>query len=1405
MGHEMRQTSLNDVVITEELSHRVPRPADLKAENDALRRLARQLVEQPQTMLKTLAAIAKDLCQAGTAGVSLLETTSEGEEIFRWAAIVGVLEPYEQATTPRLSSPCHFCLERRSPQLYSHPARYFTELQGVQPAVVEGLLIPLMAAEQALGVIWILSHDPQRQFDAEDVRVMTSLADFTAAALHNTQTRQAAESAQSLLHLLLEHVPEGITIAAGPPDFPIIANSKLAQEWLGRSGQSLVGISSGYHVQSYGLFLPDGVTRPNAEELPLYRATRYGETIRDEECIIERPDGTRIRVNANVVPVRNSQGEIIGAINCWRDITEQKRIEAALRQREAKLSLVTNAVPALISFVDAEQRYRFNNRTYEEWFGHPASEVYGKTLWEVLGEAAYQIIRPYVEQALAGQQVTFESEVPYQNGGVRYISATYVPRFNPQGAVEGFVALVSDISQRKQVETALRQSEERLRIAQQAAKAGVWNWDILTNQVTWSEEYYRLYGLDPATTQPSYTNWLASILDQDRDRADQAARAALEHQTDLNVEFRVLHPTQGERWITAIGQTFYNADQQPIRMTGIALDITDRKRAEAALSQSESRYQTLVKNMPGMVYRYLPAAEGGGDHFTYVSSGCRELFELEPEAIIQDANVFWNLIHPDDFPSLQASVQAAVADSSDWQWQGRVITPSGRLKWIQGKSRLEETEQGKVWDGLMLDISEQQAALQERKQAEEALAQSEAQLRLIIESAKDYAIFTLDMGGYITHWNSGAQRLLGYQDHEILGQDGRIIFTPADLERGEAENERQKALQEGRAENERWHVRKDGSRFWGSGLVMPLRGEDNQIQGFLKILQDKTAQRQADERLHLLYEMTSDLLATEQPLTLMNALFSKLSAQLDLHCYYNFLIEERDNQRKLHLKNYSGISEQVADQLEWAELHEHICGLAAQQQQQIVLDQAQIATHPNAGFIRSTGVTAYACQPLIAQGRLLGTLSFASLTRTRFTPEEIDLLQVTCAQIAIAIERANLITSLQQQAEQLQQANRIKDEFLAVLSHELRSPLNPILGWSKLLQSRRLDEAKIAQALATIERNAKLQVELIEDLLDVSRILRGKLSLTVAPVDLASTVQAAIETMQLAAEAKSIQIQTELDASVGKILGDSARIQQVVWNLLSNAVKFTPPGGHVTVRLDTDPTAPAQQPYAQLTVSDTGKGIAPHFLPYVFDYFRQEDGATTRKFGGLGLGLAIVRHLVELHGGTISADSAGEGQGASFTVRLPLMASQPQPSLIPVETERPANLNGLKILIVDDETDTREFITFLLEQAGAHVTAVTSASEGLAALTQFKPDLLLSDIGMPELDGYWLLRQVRSLPPHQGGTIPAIALTAYAGEIDYQQAMAAGFQRHVPKPVEPDLLVRAIADLVQQIGGQANP
>ena len=381
-------------------------------------------------------------------------------------------------------------------------------------------------------------------------------------------------------------------------------------------------------------------------------------------------------------------------------------------------------------------------------------------------------------------------------------------------------------------------------------------------------------------------------------------------------------------------------------------------------------------------------------------------------------------------------------------------------------------------------------------------------------------------------------------------------------------------------------------------------------------------------------------------------------------------------------------------------------------------------------------------------------------------------------------QRQQLEQTLRQQTDALRQANRMKDEFLAIVSHELRSPLNPILGWSELLNSRKLSEEDTHRALETIKRNAKLQAQLIDDLLDISRITQGKLRLENRPVPLAALLDTMIETVQLAANAKEIDLQTQLDSREIVVAGDPMRLQQVFWNLLSNAIKFTPRQGQVEVRL----TQSEQE--VILTVRDTGCGISPEVLPHLFERFWQAERDTTRTHGGLGLGLAIAKNLTEMHGGTIEAASAGLEQGATFTVRLPLQFYSMPPD--PISQPPAASLDRLRVLIVDDQADSRDVLLAVLEQAGAEVTTADSVDQALQALAQSSFQVLISDIGMPNKDGYLLIQQVRKLNGDVRD-IPAIALTAYATEADRKRALDAGFQAHIQKPIEPNELVKTIA------------
>ncbi len=397
-------------------------------------------------------------------------------------------------------------------------------------------------------------------------------------------------------------------------------------------------------------------------------------------------------------------------------------------------------------------------------------------------------------------------------------------------------------------------------------------------------------------------------------------------------------------------------------------------------------------------------------------------------------------------------------------------------------------------------------------------------------------------------------------------------------------------------------------------------------------------------------------------------------------------------------------------------------------------------------------------------------------------------------------EREALLTSERAARAAAEHANRMTDEFLSVVSHELRTPLSAILGYSQLLRMEMVDQEELSDAYAAIERNSLAQVQIIDDLLDMSRIISGKLRLNVQSVSPAEIIEAAMETVKPAADAKNVRVQTVLDPLAGPVLGDFDRLQQVIWNLVSNAVKFTPKGGRVQVSLA------RVNSHLEITVADSGRGISADFLPHVFERFRQSEGSTTRRHGGLGLGLSIVKQLVELHGGSVRAQSDGENQGASFTVNLPLQMSRhatDEERVHPTtNTGTPAfqahNLAGLTILVVDDELDTSIVVCRFLQACGASIVTAGSAREALDQLATLKPDVIVSDIGLPGTDGYELMREIRSWPAEQGGAVPAIALTAFARSEDRKRSMLAGFQNHVTKPVDPGELVAVIAMLTKR-------
>ena len=631
--------------------------------------------------------------------------------------------------------------------------------------------------------------------------------------------------------------------------------------------------------------------------------------------------------------------------------------------------------------------------------------------------------------------------------------------------------------------------------------------------------------------------------------------------------------------------------------------------------------------------------------------------------------------------------------------------------------------------------------------------------RKAIEDIRDYAIFMTDADGIITNWNVGAQHILGYTEEEVVGKDASKFFTPEDRARDVPQKEMNTAATLGRAEDERWHMRRDGSRFWASGVVTPVRNGSGELIGFSKVMRDMTERNRLTEERDRFFALSMDMLCIVH----LNGGFQRINP-----AFHELLGFSEEEVLAMSIFDLVHPDDRAKTEREYEKL--------------------------------STGTPTK-----FMENRLRTRVGTYRWVAWSYFPVPEDGLAFGVGRDMTELRQMQEVLRLR--ADELENANRVKDEFLATMSHELRTPLTSILGWGRLLGSNRLSEKEKERAVQVIQRNAEAQSKLIEDLLDVSRIITGKLRIELQPVSFAALTESTINSLGPAIESKELQLEKTIDPAAGPILGDPSRLQQIVANLLSNAIKFTPSGGRIEVSLQ------RYDSHVRLQIRDTGVGIPPEHMPHIFERFRQVDSSNVRAHSGLGLGLAIVDYLVRQQTGTVWAESEGIGKGATFSVEFPLVSSE-----IIVGSARPAELfssaakirledaeplpemtlKHLRILLVEDDADTQELVKTLLRRHGAEVTAVSSSAQALAEIERAKPDVIISDIGMSGENGYELIRKIRSLDPEAGGHIPAIALTAYASAVDRRRALLAGFQTHLAKPVDPADLVAVILSFTFQ-------
>lgn len=646
-----------------------------------------------------------------------------------------------------------------------------------------------------------------------------------------------------------------------------------------------------------------------------------------------------------------------------------------------------------------------------------------------------------------------------------------------------------------------------------------------------------------------------------------------------------------------------------------------------------------------------------------------------------------------------------------------------------------------------------------------------------IESIEDYAIFLLSSTGRIRSWNRGAERIMGYAASEVIGMEFSIFYDTPDLEQGKPAHELEVAAAAGRVEDEGWRLRKDGTRFWANTVITALRGAGGEVRAFAKVTRDLSQRRADEERLRQSEEIFRLLVRSvkDYAIFLLDPDGHIATWNEGAHRIKGYEPEEIIGK---HFSIFYPESD-VRDGKPELEL-------AIAREQGSVEDEGWRVRKDGSMFLANVVITAV----FDDGGELRG---FAKVTR-----DITDRKRAEQVQRALAEQREARFHAEEERhrAEAsyraAQEANRAKDEFLMTLSHELRTPMTAILGWARVLPTLPVNEETFKDAIASIARSAQLQARLIDDVLDVSRIVSGKLRLTLENVDVEHVLTAAIDAVRVGADAKSITIAIDIDGSLGTIVADPTRLQQVLWNLLTNAVKFTPRNGAIHV------AGRRTGSHLQIAVTDSGEGIETTFLPHVFEPFRQAESPSTRTHGGLGLGLSIVRYIAEAHGGTVTAESRGRGHGATFTVILPIraLAARPAEAAGAVDVSTPSvkandRLRGLNILLVDDEPEGRLLIRAVLQQAGANVIAVDSAQNALHELTRHRPDVIITDIAMPSMDGYAFARQIRDRP--ELIDVKIVALSAFpAGKV---AAGYGGFDVYLSKPIEPAHLVDAIANV----------
>ncbi|MEK6289213.1 MAG: PAS domain S-box protein [Acidobacteriota bacterium] len=1112
----------------------------------------------------------------------------------------------------------------------------------------------------------------------------------------------------------------------------------------------------------------------------------------------------------------------------------EQNAQALVESRERLATILSSISDAVIA-TDVEGRVTFMNGVAQSLIGWNQQDASGKPIEdlftiidETTGEAAENPVAAVLREAAT--RPLNHALLLAKDGRSTPVEEKSSLVKNNAGTASGVVLVLRDITQRRLAEQELREKEGRFRTLADTTPVMLWLSGPDGLRTFFNQPWLDFTGR--TMEQEVGYGWADNIHPDDLRHCLDTYTSSLKAREGFNMECRLKRADGEYRWVAVNGVPRYTKEGGFIGFAGSCIDIADRKQAEAAAQflasiVASSQDAIIGKTLDGAILSWNAAAEriygyGAGEvkgkHISILSP---------PERLDELSHVFQTLREGRSIPHLET-----VRRTKD----GRLIDVALTISPIRD-------EAGHITGASTIgrDITDRKHIEQERSLLAAQIETERQRLDNVVANVPGVVWEAWgqpdEASQRINFVSEHVEKLLGYAVDEWLSTQNfwLSIVHPDDRERAAQEAAAIFGSRRGGTSRFRW-VARDGRVVWVEAQSVVVCDDAENPIGMRGVTMDITERKRAEDAQRFLAE-ASGLLASSLDYQTTLASVAKLAVPKLADWCMVHIVTDNGKLRQLAVAHTDPAKIEAAHELRRrypldldspigvpnvfrtgrAEFYPRI------DQQKLEL----AAGNPDlAKILRAAGLQSCMIVPLVARNRTLGTITLLTAESDRhYDQTDLALAEDLAHRIALAVDNARLYREAQEAVtareealrlhnelldrehtarEEAETANRAKDEFLATVSHELRTPLNAILGWAHMLRANKLDQTTEDRALETIERNAKSQAQLIEDILDVSRIVTGKLRLDVRPVELVPVVEAALDSVRPAADAKDIRVEAILDPRAGPILGDPDRLQQIVWNLAANAVKFTPKGGRVEVSL----TRVNSQ--VEIVVSDTGQGISAEFVPYVFDRFRQADATSTRRYGGLGLGLAIVRHLTEMHGGTVRAESDGEGMGATFTVTLPVMAAHVDErdaervhpaSGGSTSLESPPRLDGVRVLVVDDERDTREMLTVMIGQLGAEVKTCASSDEAISLLSEWSPDVIVSDIEMPDEDGYDLMRRLRRSEANNGSRqVPAVALTAYARIEDRLRALAAGYQMHIAKPAEPAELAAVIASLVGSLG-----